>query len=253
MIQIKYKLSFFSYASISLLLLAVFPHMGRAQEVSLAALDLSQGVQSWYDDQAGQDNSALQTGIMIDVSRKALISHPYYKSNNWTLGNLIYRDQSFSNIPMIYNIEQDALIIKRAADGGVLLEQPIQLKSTDVESFHFMDTDFEYIDQKVDVYSTGFFEVLHQGQVVSLLVKRSKIFKINDEARLAYEEFNRYYLRDGSEIVRVKSVSGVKKRYKEQAKNIQTYAKQHKIKRLNPKGEKSFATLIAYCDNQLTP
>ncbi|UXX81215.1 hypothetical protein N7E81_08915 [Reichenbachiella carrageenanivorans] len=241
------------FLSTYLSLIWLLPSVGQAQEVSLAGLDLSQEVQSWYDGQAGQDNSTLQTGIMIDVSRKTSLSHPYYKSGQWKNGDLVYRDQSFSNVLMIYNIEQDALIIKRATDGGVLLGDPIQLISADVDSFHFMEADFEYIDQKVDVYSTGFFEVLYQGQVVSLLAKRSKIFKINDEAKLTYEEFNRYYLRDGDQIERVKSLSGVKKRYKEHAKKLKIYAKQHKIKKLNPKREKSFATLIEYFDNQLIP
>lgn len=177
-------------------------------------------------------------------------SHPYFKTTTWKSGELTYRKENFHHIQMIYNIERDALIIKRADDKAMHV-QPLELVSSEVAYFRIGESEFVFIDHDVDPFTTGFFEVLYSGRHMDLLAKRSKKFQIDDESKLAYLKADKYYLKKKGKYYRVRSLATIKSLLKDQKKGIKTFVKNNGVKILKPGSDDLFALLIAQCDDNM--
>ncbi|MFY0602093.1 MAG: hypothetical protein JXR03_20630 [Cyclobacteriaceae bacterium] len=221
----------------------------QAQErVSTADLDVEGDVQTWYDNQVGKKNTVLQTGGLHKTERKASVSHPYFKVISWVDGNLKYRNQEFSQVPLIYDINKDILITKNTLDIRFTSE-PLELIKNHVSSFTLSGAVFEFFDEDIGGLGEGFFEVMYRGENLELLAKRIKIVTINGSGSSVYEEAPRYFIRINGEIRKVQRRSNIIREFPEHKKEIRTFARKNRIQIIKPETDYQFVKLMEFCDN----
>lgn len=212
---------------------------------SLEGFDLSGDLESWYDREIGLKNTVLQTGSLMDFSVKSRKSHPYFNTKFWVKGDLVYQGQSFESIPMIYNIEEDALVIQE-----VVYEhsgRPIKLISNQVSEFTLEGRTFKFIKESIGPFEEGFFEMLYEGEEISLLAKRTKLLEINSTGELEYEEKDRYYLKKGNNYHTIYRKSSLIRLFKTHEKDIRLFIRKNNIEILKVETDFQFATLVQYC------
>lgn len=211
--------------------------------------DLLKGnVTAWYDQQIGLQHTLLQHGELAVLTRKSPNSHAYYGKSAWVDMHIIYRNQTFYNVPTLYDIEEDALIIVNNL-GPSFSAYPIKLQKEHVERFEIGDDTFVYIDEQVSWHAKGFFKAIYEGEEVSLL---SKVFKRLDLKYkvLTYKENNHYFLKKGGQYYRLKRLSGLLKLYPDHKKEIRQYKRELALGKIDkPANEEKLSRLIEFCEN----
>lgn len=209
---------------------------------------LKSNVTAWYDQQIGLQHTLLQHGELAVLTRKSPNSHAYYGKSVWVDMHITYRNMTFYNVPTLYDIEEDALIIVNNL-GPSFSAYPIKLQKEHVERFEIGDDTFVYIDEQVSWHAKGFFKAIYEGEEVALL---SKVFKRLDLKYkvLTYKENNHYFLRKDGQYYRLKRLSGLLKLYPDHKKEIRQYKRELALGKIDkPANEAKLSRLIEFCEN----
>ena len=96
---------------------------------------------------------------------------PYYKSDDWTDGNIVYDSGVYTNVPMMYDVLNDKVIVEAPYSHFKL-----ELVSEKVNSFRIFDRDFVRIATFAgdSTFRTGFYEVIYHGPKADAFVHRRK-------------------------------------------------------------------------------
>lgn len=81
-------------------------------------------------------------------------NHPYFKSNNWNKGTIIYKGKEFHIPIMKYDIEQDAIITLKTINNK---SYPIKLEKNGLESFSIGNHHFYTLDT---LQFSGYYELV---------------------------------------------------------------------------------------------
>lgn len=229
--------------SITLSLLYMY---GLAQHAIDSVL-LHNGVTKWYDQQVGLTNTVLQHGELATLTRKSPNSHAYYENSTWRLAIINYRSQTFSDIPSIYNIEEDILVIQNNL-GRSSASLPLVLQKELVSFFEIENSHFEYVNETVGQHKKGFYKIAYQGKVIVLLCKVFKMLDVRDGI-VSYMQSHHYFVKKDNQYFRIKNLSGLISLFPDHKKEIRQYRKKLIIPKLdNPSYEDELVQLIAYCD-----
>lgn len=215
--------------------------------ISTENLDLEGDVLAWYDSQVGLQNTPLQIGNLNNAERKARRSHQYLESPTWVKGNINYRGQRFENIDLLYDIYADKLITKN--NGNLrYASQPIELIKSQVSAFTIYDQLFEYIEEPVELFEKGFFEIMYRGENMEVLVKRLKVVEIESDGVNAYSRYDKYFLRMDGEIHPLRNRFSVLKRFPNHKKEIRAYLRKQGFPSFRLGSDHQLKSLAAYCD-----
>ena len=118
-----------------------------SQQIINKELDLSQDLSIWYDSVAGLDKTVLRQGILADLERKALHTHPFLYDFKWQLGDVLYQDQQFKNVMLIYNLEEDVLLTM--GEGISRYTQFIELKSDRISNFRIRNSKYKWMNESI--------------------------------------------------------------------------------------------------------
>jgi len=211
---------------------------------SLKNLDGNQNVTEWYDDQIEIENLKFITGTFEKPSRLYSDSSPYFNETlQYVDSELCYRGQVFTNVQAVYDIYIDVLFIKHP--NLKYNNQPIKLNQSDIEWFKLDENLFRPFEG-----ASGFYEVLFEGDSVSILKKVSKKLE-NIERDLFYRKVERYFFRIEKEFIPIKSYSAYYKQFPAYKKEIKNYIKSNRLKRFTIKSDVELSELTSYCDQLL--
>ncbi len=229
------------------LALSLICHCASAQ-YALDSLFSMDNAEEWYDQQVGLQNTVLQHGELELQSRKSRTSHAYFEAETWRDIRISYCHQTFENIPALYNIEEDVLIVKNNL-GPSFATFPIKLRKELVSCFEIGSARFEYIDEPVGWHEKGFFKVSYRGDSLLLLDKVFKRIQVH-EGSLRYTQDHHYFLKKEGHYHRLKRLSTLIKLFPEHKKEIRQYKRRLSLRKLdNPANEEKLARLIRYCDS----
>jgi hypothetical protein len=118
---------------------------------------------------------------------------PYYLTNDWSTGSVTYNGVAYKDVPMLYDIWNDKLVIEHFA--GAFIE----LIAAKVSHFSFQGRNFQRFLKTQDSrrsISDGFFEVLYEGKtkVVAKRIKRYNEYIETSKIRAEFESKNHYYV-----------------------------------------------------------
>ena len=153
----------------------------------------------------------------------------YFGQNNWQRGSIFYDGLLFKNVPILYDLYKDQVIVQHFNE-----YIRISLISEKVKEFTIEDHLFVRIERdsiQNPVLKTGFYDVLHKDNL-ELLARRTKLIEetVTDHLEQDFIEKNSYYIKKNGAYKIVKSYKGLQEILKEKSKEIRRYLKKNKIK-----------------------
>lgn len=172
--------------------------------------------------------SRLYNGSKYVAPEHTLEQHPYFPSEDWLTGTVFYDGEFFTDVPLMYDLNKDALIAEHHSSGN-----PLELVWDKLQHFTLGGHHFEKIENDSvgnSLPKTGFYDILYNGET-RLVAHRQKFLKkeiVSQEIIIKYDERNRYFLfRDGT-FFPVKTKSSVLKLLADKKPELRRFLKQHR-------------------------
>jgi hypothetical protein len=167
------------------------------------------------------DDAHLFNGIEYIEYKRNTHGHPYYLTPRWTNGSVEYAHQIYKDVPLIYDIFTDKVIVK-----NLLTKKPIQLIDENIKGFKIEKKAFTHLKETAtNNIATGYYEVLYDGQS-KLFVKRKKTILekvLAGDYQITFEESSTIYVCINGSYSEVNSKKGLKKILKTKKKEIKKF------------------------------
>ncbi len=234
------------------LLYVILSNMAEAQGLSNDSLknypDLAYTVHLYYT--SAGENSHLYTGYEYMTPDHRIKGNPYFLTDILTPANIFYDRTLYQNIPVLYDMERDLVVINR-------LDQnfKISLISEKLDSFLLQNHTFIRVARDsvhgVELVS-GFYDRLYGGRSTVLVKRRKVVLDIPEynSFRVEYREQDVYYVKFAGRYVEVNNKSSVLKLFRTRKSEIKSFLRKNKLK-FKSDFEKTLVTASAYYD-QLT-
>lgn len=173
--------------------------------------------------------SRLYNGPVYRGYGKKVLGSANFQDLDFTPGELLYDSESFSNVPLFYDLCQDRLVTR------IGKENVLSLVNDKVAYFVINNHHFKYIsvrDTSKSIIKPGFFDFIHDGKE-KIIVKRTKILDFvsgNTSAEYYFLPKTSYYLQRGENYYPFNSKNSFLKLYADRKKELKQYIKQQKIK-----------------------
>jgi hypothetical protein len=153
---------------------------------------------------------------------------PYYLSDDWIDGSIYYDGAQFENVPMMYDLVRDQMIIDQP-----LSHFKMQLIKGKVMSFTLNDHQFVHLftDSTVTLIKPGFYELLYNGKV-KVYAKYKKRWSERFESnivRQVYDEKIEYFIFKDNAYYSVKGKHSVLKVFSNKKVMLRKYLNKNKV------------------------
>ncbi|MDH5397653.1 MAG: hypothetical protein OEX02_05875 [Cyclobacteriaceae bacterium] len=216
-------------------------------QYTTTGLSLNEEVHNWYDQQVGLSNTLLTTGSYFQVVKKTKFNHPFFISDKWVQGDITYNGEHFSNISLLYDMENDFILIRHPETYKYIM-QPIKPLQHLVSSFEMQGHYFMYYHERILLHSPGFFEVHYQGHSMDLLTKRVRRLETNSSMELEFVNKDSRIIRYKADYYKIKSRMLFYRLFKEHRKQLRKYIREHQVIFGND-NEERLAGFVEYCDS----
>jgi hypothetical protein len=180
----------------ALFLVCSFPHLSNAQfiqgDTSFLAIAQSTAILR-YEKSLGME-SMLYQGTEYFAPKQTSDSHPFL-IDDWVTGDLVYFGESFRQIPMMYDITTNKLIIE--SGHGTMMA----LINEKIASFTLGDRHFQLMGERNNLPQLAFYQMLYPGHsTVLALCQKKPIKKIeSSQVNFLYSDKTQYFvLHDGT-------------------------------------------------------
>jgi hypothetical protein len=173
-----------------------------------------------------QQQSRLYNGSDYIVYLSRDDEHPYFKMDDWVYGSIVYWNELYENVPLLYDIHNDLIITEH------IRGNPLKLISEKVERFTLLEHTFVRLNRdEQNKISDGFYDRLYDGES-KVYARHSKAFRETLEPQKIihhFDENTRYYLvKDGIFNV-VKSKRSVLGVLRDQKQNVKNFIRKNRI------------------------
>jgi hypothetical protein len=196
------------------------------------------------------ENAHIYNGYEYFTPDRNIKGSPYYLSDGPSPSNLAYDDSYYQNIPILYDIVKDQVVINRLGQN-----YKISLVSDKLSSFTFRNHEFIRISRDSAngiQLTTGFYDRLYNGKTTVLVKRKTRLRETYIYSQIAYEYVQEdiYYLVFAGQIVQVDGKSSVLKLFNSRKSEIKAYIRKNKLN-FKSDFEKTLIATSAYYD-QLT-
>jgi hypothetical protein len=171
--------------------------------------------------------------------------HAYFHQKELSIGSVVYDELEFANVPMLYDLYKDQVIIQHF-NGFTKLG----LISIKVKEFTLLNHHFIRLDSTVGApIITGFYDEVYTGNM-KVLVKRGKFIEetIKDELEREFIALDMIFIQKGGTFYYVKNKKGLFTILKDKAPGVKQYLRKNRIKyRKGP--ENAIVKATAYYDS----
>lgn len=155
--------------------------------------------------------------------------HPFFESDSWQQGSLVYGGKTYVQIPFIYDIvSEEVVLLHNRSDFTIKLRKD-QLDRFSLFDHHFIKLDSAHMDKaKMPV---GYYDLRYNG-ISKVLVKRRKILFETAQNSLAVQRFvqkDLYYIEKNGHYFPVKTKASVLKVLSDQKKQLRKFLKRNNI------------------------
>jgi hypothetical protein len=175
----------------ALFLVCSFPHLSNAQfiqgDTSFLAIAQSTAILR-YEKSLGME-SMLYQGTEYFAPKQTSDSHPFL-IDDWVTGDLVYFGESFRQIPMMYDITTNKLIIE--SGHGTMMA----LINEKISAFTLHDQHFQLMGETNNLPQPGFYELLYPGRSTVLALRQKKTIKKieSSQVNLLYSDKTQYFV-----------------------------------------------------------
>jgi hypothetical protein len=196
------------------------------------------------------ENAHIYTGYEYFTPDRNIKGSPYYLSDSPWPSDLIYDDSYYQNIPIMYDVVKDEVVINRLGQNF-----EISLVTDKLKSFIFHK--HEFIRLSIDSINglqlaAGFYDRLYKGKTIVLAKRKARLQETYVYSQINYEYIrqNIYYVIVAGQIVQVDSKSSVLKLFNSKKSEIKAFIRKNKLN-FKSDFEKTLIATSAYYD-QLT-
>ncbi len=187
------------------------------------------------------EQSEIYNGARYELYPPANKGTFYFKDKNYCIPSLIrYNGTWFKNIPVLYDVHNDAMI---SVNGNNLFV----LDAERTSDIYLLEHHFIYLNTKSpDDLTPGFYDLLYDGKS-QVLVKRTKLIDESKSTEIVYEDKTAIYVKKDNKYLPVGSKGALMDIFKNKSKELNQYLKSNKIK-YNKDEEGAVARLATYYD-----
>lgn len=173
--------------------------------------------------------AGIYNGSLYVPPKQTFDQHPYFLSEDWITGTLWYDGEYFSEVPIMYDLSNDAVIAEHYPSGHA-----IQLVRAKLDRFSVAGHFFEMIENESASSSlpkTGFYEVLYKGET-KVIAARKKFLREKIEVKeitITYEDQNRYFILLNGVFFPVRSKASVLKLMDDRRQELKKFLRQQKL------------------------
>lgn len=145
-------------------------------------------------DQQVDINHLIINGTDYKPLNSSKLSHPYLITAHWTPGEVSTKVKTFENQRILYDIEQDKLIINHLSSSG---NHAIALNPDIIAFFKIGEKHFVNISNhpaKEQLQNSGFYEAYFFEKATLLVKHRKKFVKSANLAESYFDSISEYYL-----------------------------------------------------------
>jgi hypothetical protein len=177
----------------------------------------------WFDSQIGVKSTGLINGLEYNNPYFTKMGFDqYYQSPNGFIGDLIYDNQYYTNVNLLYDLYTDDLIFGFNENE---LVQYIKLVKDKVSRFNFNNKQFVNIKDE-DTGLNGFFEVLYGSSDIVFYKGYKKIISKQIDFQKVYYSFSEktsYYLKYENSFYSVNSKKSLTKQFPQKRQAINKF------------------------------
>ena len=199
-----------------------------ADDTGMAQLQKANAIGLYY--QSLQHQSGLYNGSeYVPYINLLKEGHPYFDTSALTTGRVYYDGMVYSDVPMLYDIITDELIIQHY--NKVFL---VRLIRAGIDSFSMQEHHFSHLgrDSIVEGIQEGFYDRIYNGNI-KLYVKRKKVIQESipdmQVERRVYQN-DKYFLYTDSVYHDIHSESSILKLMKDKRSELKQTLRKHKVK-----------------------
>lgn len=217
-----------------------------AQNIAAVSSPADTALANYYHQAIGY-SSGLYSGIEYKPHSPVITGIPFYASNNWVKGTVIYNDVAYNDVLMKYDLVDDQLI-------ALLYNQalPYVLNQSKVRAFDLANHHFVYAVKdslQKQSFTDGYYEQLYNGKTMVLARYEKKILESGNATSLEskYDDRTRYYIKSQGLYYAVSSNGSVANALADKKKLIQQYLKSNHIK-INKNSPDALVQVATYYD-----
>lgn len=171
---------------------------------------------------------------------------PYFRTEDWQDGSVFYDGELYEDVPMIYDLVQEKIVIEHGY-GGIKLE----LINEKIKYFTLSGHTFVRLvaDSSRSPIRTGFYDLLYDGKA-KCLAKLQKTYNeeiVSRELLIKFRENNRYFIVLNGRYYQVKGKSSILSVLEDRAADIRKFIRKNKIKFKGDRGQ-AIAKVVRYYD-----
>jgi hypothetical protein len=200
----------------------------------------------WFDQIVKLENTSLINGPEYFIPFQAATTHPFFGSRELTNEELQYDHQRYINIPLLYDIFSDILIL-RIQDKNNLFAM-VQIDKTKVEGFTLFHHQFKKLtNPKESGSNSSYFEILYEGKNIMLVAKRIKGKHILD-GRTEFQQEDKFYFIRNNQWAHLTGNSSYYELMKNDKVRILAFIKSQNIK-VRKQNERDMIAIADFCNS----
>lgn len=161
----------------------------------------------------------------------AIKGNAYYLTESWIKGTVVYDGLFFGDVPMIYDIYKDEVVVLHF-NGYRMNLLSEKVKEFDFSGHHFVRYMYDsLVPSGTTVPVTGFYDMLYNGKI-TVMAKRIKWLdeKLTDVVEQEFLPKNNFYIYRDSLYHSCNSYRGLLNALKDHSKDVRRYLRKNKIK-----------------------
>lgn len=179
-------------------------------------------------DRAMEGNLHVYNGSEYIPYRSLQDEHPFFLTDEWTNGTILYDGEWFTELPMLFDVEKELVVISYYYKGIKM-----QLNSDRVSEFTLNGHRFINLKQTNDSIAVrkGFYNVLYDGKTKVFVKRIKKYFEKINETQLTQEfkESSQYYLFKHGKYSKVGTKRSILNLLSERKKELKIYIRKNRL------------------------
>jgi hypothetical protein len=176
-----------------------------------------------------QKQSRLYNGIEYLGYSVRIKGHAYFQQKELETGTLVYDELTFANVPMLYDLVKDQVVIQHANGFTKIGLVSEKVKEFTLLNHHFIRLQADSLSGSPII--TGFYDELYTGKL-TVLAKRIKFIDetIKDELEREFLPKDLFIIKKEGVFYAVKSYKGLLSVLKDKAATVKQYLRKNRIK-----------------------
>lgn len=176
-----------------------------------------------------KENAQLYTGKEFIKYSLNIKGHPFFETDQMQTGSIFYDGTLYENIPLLYDIVAQELVINRYNS-----DERIWLLNEKIKYFIFDGHRIENIfsvEGKSENITNTFYDIMSTGKA-SVLVKRIKHIKsgIRAEDPTSFVEEDELYVRNGNNLYAIDGKSSILQTFSDKKDQVKTFIRKNKFR-----------------------